>query len=111
LGVAYYPNQNWAYLAEGNHRLALAEALGLEQLPATLWRSNAIPPTNKLLKEVPFEDEYGKGMKLIYSFKGQDVGPLDVRQLRRDPFGDYPSVGNYYVPPVMNPYLLKYFQQ
>ncbi len=92
--VGYYPDQEWAYLAEGNHRLALAEALGLEQLPTTLWRKQFYdyPPPNKL----PV---------------GKRVGPLDTNQLARHQFSDFPdSVGNFYVPPDMHPYLLKYFQ-
>jgi len=98
--VSYYPDQEWAYLAEGNHRLALAEALGLEQLPATVWREKGLPL--KLLSSV-----HNSGQKV-----GRRIGPLDTNQLKRDPYGTFPgSVGDFYVPPTMNPYLLKYFQQ
>jgi hypothetical protein len=99
-GVAYYPDQQWGYLAEGNHRLALAEALGLEQMPTTVWRQQGLP-----LKLLFARNADGQAV-------GRRIGPLDTNQLRRDPFGDFPeSVGDFYVPPTMNPYLLKYFQQ
>jgi hypothetical protein len=99
-GVAYYPDQQWGYLAEGNHRLALAEALGLEQIPTTVWRQQGLP-----LKLLFAKNADGQAV-------GRRIGPLDTNQLRRDPFGDFPeSVGDFYVPPTMNPYLLKYFQQ
>jgi len=98
--VSYYPDQEWAYLAEGNHRLALAEALGLEQLPTTVWREKGLPL--KLFSSVR-----DSGQKV-----GRRIGPLDTNQLKRDPYGTFPgSVGDFYVPPTMNPYLLKYFQQ
>jgi hypothetical protein len=98
-GVAYYPDQQWGYLAEGNHRLALAEALGLEQIPTTVWRQQGLP-----LKLLFARNADGQAV-------GQRIGPLDTNQLRRDPFGDFPeSVGERYVPPTMHPYLLKYFQ-
>jgi GNAT superfamily N-acetyltransferase len=99
-GVAYYPDQQWGYLAEGNHRLALAEALGLEQIPTTVWRQQGLP-----LKLLFAKNADGQAV-------GRRIGPLDTNQLKRDPFGDFPeSVGDFYVPPTMNPYLLKYFQQ
>jgi hypothetical protein len=102
--VAYYPNQNWAYLAEGNHRLALAEALGLEKLPTTLWRAGDAPPMRNVLKE--------GAERTVYGPVGKKVGPLDTNQLRRDPYSDFSnSVGEFYVPPTMHPLLLKYFQQ
>jgi hypothetical protein len=98
--VAYYPDQQWGYLAEGNHRLALAEALGLEQMPTTLWRQQGLP-----LKLLFARGADGQAV-------GQRIGPLDTNQLRRDPFGDFPeSVGDFYVPPTMHPNFLKYFQQ
>jgi hypothetical protein len=92
-------------LAEGNHRLALAEALGLEQLPATVWRGQGMHPQGKFLREEPFKDDTGEGIKLIYEKVGQNIGDLDVNQLTVDAFG------NPYIPPDMHPYLLKYFQQ
>ena len=98
--VAYYPDQQWGYLAEGNHRLALAEALGLEQMPTTLWRQQGLP-----LKLLFARGADGQSV-------GQRIGPLDTNQLRRDPYGDFPeSVGDFYVPPTMHPNFLKYFQQ
>jgi hypothetical protein len=109
--VAYYPGQKWGYLAEGNHRLALAEALGLEQLPATVWRAGGVPPAGKLLREEPFEDEMGRGTKYFYDFVGKNIGDLDVNQLALDRYSNFPSiVGERYIPPDMHPYLLKYFQ-
>ena len=87
--VSYFPENNWGYLAEGNHRLALAELLGLEQLPTSLWRSGGVPVGSA----------------------GRNIGKLDTNQLARDPFAEFAnSVGNYYVPPTMHPYLLRYFR-
>jgi hypothetical protein len=83
LSVAYYIQPKRGYLAEGNHRLALAEALGLEQLPTRVWRQ-----------------EYGEPPPGV----GKYLGDLDVNQLTVDAFGDP------YIPPDMHPYLLKYFQ-
>jgi hypothetical protein len=103
--VKYFPETKLGYLAEGNHRLALAEALGLEQLPATVWRGQGMPPMGKFLREEPIKDEMGEGIKLIYEKVGQNIGDLDVNQLTVDAFG------NPYIPPDMHPYLLKYFQQ
>jgi hypothetical protein len=109
--VAYYPGQKWGYLAEGNHRLALAEALGLEQLPATVWRAGGVPPAGKLLREEPFEDEMGRGTKYFYDFVGKNIGDLDVNQLALDRYSNFADVvGERYIPPDMHPYLLKYFQ-
>lgn len=84
--VSDYADNGLAYLAEGNHRLALAEALGLEQLPTQIWRNTGSPPTRD-------------GIRI-----GKRIGDLDVNQLTRDAFG------NPYVPPTMHPFLLKYFQ-
>ena len=103
--VKYFPETKLGYLAEGNHRLALAEALGLEQLPATVWRGQGMHPQGKFLREEPFKDDTGEGIKLIYEKVGQNIGDLDVNQLTVDAFG------NPYIPPDMHPYLLKYFQQ
>lgn len=86
LAAKYFPNSQWSYLAEGNHRLALAKALGLEQLPTTVWRSAGTPPSR------------------TYGDVGKRVGALDINQLTVDAFG------NPYIPPDMHPYLLKYFQ-
>jgi len=83
LSVAYYIQPKRGYLAEGNHRLALAEALGLEQLPTRVWRQ-----------------EYGEPPPGV----GKYLGDLDVNQLTVDAFG------KPYIPPDMHPYLLKYFQ-
>ena len=80
--VAYYINPKTGYLAEGNHRLALAEALGLEQLPTRVWRKEGVDFTGV----------------------GKYLGDLDVNQLTVNAFGDP------YIPPDMHPYLLKYFQ-
>jgi len=92
LSVSYFPETGTGYLAEGNHRLAMAQQLGLEQLPLQVWRT---PGVNW--------DKPGVG---------RNIGPLDVNQLARNQFSDFPvSVGPYYVPPTMHPYLLKYFQQ
>jgi hypothetical protein len=86
LAAKYFPNSQWSYLAEGNHRLALAKALGLEQLPTTVWRSAGTPPSR------------------TYGDVGKRVGALDTSQLTVD------ALGNPYIPPDMHPYLLKYFQ-
>lgn len=83
LSVAYYIEPKTGYLAEGNHRLALAEALGLEQLPTRVWRQ-----------------EYGEPPPGV----GRYLGDLDANQLTVDAFGDP------YIPPTMHPYLLKYFR-
>lgn len=103
--VAYYPQQKWGYLAEGNHRLALAEALGLEQLPATVWRQEyGAPPMRN------FAGIADDGAE-IYKPVGKKIGDLDVNQLALDRYSSFPSlVGERYIPPTMHPYLLKYFQ-
>jgi hypothetical protein len=109
--VAYYPETKLGYLAEGNHRLALAEALGLEQLPATVWRGQGMHPQGKFLREEPFKDEMGEGIKLIYEKVGKNIGDLDVNQLALDRYSNFADVvGERYIPPDMHPYLLKYFQ-
>jgi hypothetical protein len=91
LAVKYFPETGAGYLAEGNHRLAMAEQLGLEQLPTTLWRAPG---------------EFGR------TGVGRNLGDLDTNQLARHKFPEFlDSVGPYYVPPDMHPYLLKYFQQ
>jgi hypothetical protein len=109
--VAYYPETKLGYLAEGNHRLALAEALGLEQLPATVWRGQGMHPQGKFLREEPFKDEMGEGIKLIYEKVGKNIGDLDVNQLALDRYSNFAdAVGERYIPPYMHPYLLKYFQ-
>jgi len=90
LSVAYYIRPKTGYLAEGNHRLALAEQLGLEQLPTQVWRQ-----------------EYGSVPEGV----GKYVGDLDTNQLAYDKYSSFPSlVGERYIPPTMHPYLLKYFQ-
>ena len=103
--VAYYPQQKWGYLAEGNHRLALAEALGLEQLPATVWRQEfGAPPMRN------FAGIADDGAE-IYKPVGKNIGDLDVNQLALDRYSNFPdAVGERYIPPYMHPYLLKYFQ-
>jgi len=89
LSVSYWPQDKHGYLAEGNHRLALAEALGLEQLPTRIWRQ-----------------ESGDSPRIA-----KYLGSLDKNQLSRDDYSRLASdIGNYYVPPDMHPYLLKYFQ-
>ena len=104
--VAYYPQQRWGYLAEGNHRLALAEQLGLEQLPTTLWRQEYGAPPMRNFAGIA-ED----GAEL-YKPVGRRVGDLDTDQLSYDQYSSFPSiVGDRYIPPTMHPYLLKYFQQ
>jgi len=103
--VAYYPLTKWGYLAEGNHRLALAEALGLEQLPTRVWRQEYGAP--------PFRNFAGvadDGAE-IYEPVGKQIGDLDLNQLALDRYSSFPSiVGERYIPPTMHPYLLKYFQ-
>ena len=103
--VAYYPQQKWGYLAEGNHRLALAEALGLEQLPATVWRQEfGAPPMRN------FAGIADDGAE-IYKPVGKNIGDLDVNQLALDRYSNFGNlVGERYIPPTMHPYLLKYFQ-
>ena len=90
LAVQYFPETGAGYLAEGNHRLAMAEQLGLEQLPTTVWRG---------------EGALGRpGL-------GRNLGDLDVNQLALDRYSNFPDVvGERYIPPTMHPYLLKYFQ-
>jgi hypothetical protein len=91
LSVSYFPETGAGYLAEGNHRLAMAQQLGLEQLPLQVWRNSGA---------------------LGRSGVGRNIGDLDTNQLAKNQFSDFlDSVGPYYVPPVMHPYLLKYFQQ
>jgi hypothetical protein len=128
LAVAFDPAKNWGYLAEGNHRLAAATALGLERLPATVWRGPDsyrgllrreminddllnVPPAQRprgTPDDIDINRRFSRGPE-------PQVGrPLniDTNQLRRDPFGDFmDSVGPYYVPPTMHPLLFKYFQQ
>jgi len=84
--VSKYSDHGLGYLAEGNHRLALAEALGLEQLPVTIWRNTSSPPTRN------------------GTMVGRRLGDIDPNQLSRDAFN------NPYIPPEMHPFLLKYFQ-
>jgi hypothetical protein len=90
LAVQYFPQTGAGYLAEGNHRLAMAEQLGLEQLPTTVWRG---------------EGALGRpGL-------GRNLGDLDIKQLALDRYSNFPDVvGERYIPPTMHPYLLKYFQ-
>jgi hypothetical protein len=103
--VAYYPQTKWGYLAEGNHRLALAEALGLEQLPATVWRQEYGAPPMRNFAGIA-ED----GAE-IYKPVGKRIGDLDLNQLALDRYSSFPNlVGERYIPPDMHPYLLKYFQ-
>jgi len=103
--VAYYPRTKWGYLAEGNHRLALAEALGLEQLPATVWRQEfGAPPMRN------FAGIADDGAE-IYKPVGKNIGDLDLDQLALDRYSNFGNtVGERYIPPTMHPYLLKYFQ-
>jgi hypothetical protein len=90
LAIQYFPQTGAGYLAEGNHRLAMAEQLGLEQLPTTMWRG-----------------EGAMGRPGI----GRNLGDLDVNQLALDRYSNFADVvGERYVPPTMHPYLLKYFQ-
>ena len=90
LSVEYFINPKTGYLAEGNHRLALAEQLGLEQLPTRVWRA-----------------EQGNTPPGV----GKYLGDLDVNQLALDRYSNFPNiVGERYIPPDMHPYLLKYFQ-
>jgi hypothetical protein len=106
LAVGWDPGFNWGYLAEGNHRLAAAEALGLEQLPTTVWR---MPSVLKYLTDTYTPNPAGVGPRFDYGKNLPPVGrrmEIDTNQLRRDSFGDFPrTVGDYYVPPTMNPYL------
>jgi len=68
LSVAYFPQTGAGYLAEGNHRLAMAEQLGLEQLPLRLWRTPG---------------------ELTTPGVGRNIGPLDTNQLARNQFSDF----------------------
>jgi hypothetical protein len=103
--VAYYPQTKWGYLAEGNHRLALAEALGLEQLPTRVWRQEyGAPPMRN------FAGIADDGAE-IYKPVGKRIGDLDLDQLALDRYSNFSNiVGERYIPPMMHPYLLKYFQ-
>ena len=103
--VAYYPQTKWGYLAEGNHRLALAEALGLEQLPTRVWRQEyGAPPMRN------FAGIADDGAE-IYKPVGKRIGDLDLDQLALDRYSNFSKiVGERYIPPTMHPYLLKYFQ-
>lgn len=99
LAVRYSPEFSHGYLAEGNHRLAMAEVLGLEQLPATVWRGG--PYSSKLTDDIAEE----------FSTVGKNIGDLDVNQLALDRYSNFGNiVGERYIPPTMHPYLLKYFQ-
>ena len=90
LAVQYFPETGAGYLAEGNHRLAMAEQLGLEQLPTTVWRAQGALGRPGL---------------------GRNLGDLDVNQLALDRYSNFADVvGERYIPPTMHPYLLKYFQ-
>jgi hypothetical protein len=128
LAVAFDPAKNWGYLAEGNHRLAAATALGLERLPATVWRGpdsyrgllRREMINDNLLNVPPAQrprgtpDDIDINRRFSRGPEPQIGRPLniDTNQLRRDPFGDFmDSVGPYYVPPTMHPLLFKYFQQ
>jgi hypothetical protein len=85
--------------------------LGIEQLPAQVWRTEGMHPQGKFLREEPFKDELGEGTKLIYEKVGQNIGDLDLNQLALDRYSSFPNVvGERYIPPTMHPYLLKYFQ-
>ena len=99
LAVRYSPEFNHGYLVEGNHRLAMAEALGLEQLPATVWRGGPYNP--KVMGDIAEE----------FTTVGRNIGPLDLNQLALDRYSNFGNiVGERYIPPDMHPYLLKYFQ-
>lgn len=99
VAVRYTPEFSHGYLAEGNHRLAMAEALGLEQLPATVWRGG------------PYRPEIYGDLAEEFAEVGKNIGPLDLNQLALDRYSNFPSiVGERYIPPTMHPYLLKYFQ-
>lgn len=99
LAVRYSPEFNHGYLAEGNHRLAMAEALGLEQLPATVWRGGPYSP--ELMGDIAEE----------FTTVGRNIGPLDLNQLALDRYSNFGNiVGERYIPPTMHPYLLKSFQ-
>ena len=99
VAVRYTPEFNHGYLAEGNHRLAMAEALGLEQLPATVWRGG------------PYRPEIIDDITKEFAEVGKNIGPLDLNQLALDRYSNYGNiVGERYIPPTMHPYLLKYFQ-
>lgn len=99
VAVRYSPEFNHGILAEGNHRLALAEALGLEQLPATVWRGG------------PYRPEIYGDITEEFAKVGKNIGPLDLNQLALDRYSNFGNiVGERYVPPDMHPYLLKYFQ-
>jgi hypothetical protein len=92
VALAWYMDPKFAYLAEGNHRLAMAEQLGLEKLPATVWRQEyGAPPMGKFLGKDDRSEIYGPvGQRL----------EIDRGQLMREPWEEA-----LYVPPTMHPYL------
>ena len=92
VALAWYMKPQFAYLAEGNHRLAMAEQLGLEKLPATVWRQEyGAPPMGKLLRKDDKSEIYGPiGQKMS----------IDKGQLMKEPWEEA-----LYVPPTMHPYL------
>ena len=127
--VLFDPQYNWAYLGEGNHRLAAAQLLGLEKLPTTVWRN---PGVKQRLIE---DDFYGAERSLPphmrtrmpptdYNKVTPSVGrslEIDPNQLLREytpsSYQEYKAgrrqsgqLGGYYIPPTMHPYLFKYFR-
>lgn len=87
LQISWEPGSNWSYLAEGNHRLALAEMLGLEQLPTTVFRTRGV-------EEIMAPQRIG--------------GPMDIdlNVLHKTD----PRLGGHYIPPQMNPHLFPYLR-
>jgi hypothetical protein len=127
LAVLFDPAKGWGYLGEGNHRLAAAQALGLEQLPTTVWRSpgsyhgllrrEMIPESllNVPVSQRPLgtPDAVDISKRFARGPEPQVGRPLDIdtNQLRRDQYGDFlNSVGPYYVPPTMHPYLFPFLR-
>lgn len=119
LAVLWDPRNKWGYLGEGNHRLAAAQQLGLEKLPTTVWRS---PDTMFSFMMRQIEDTPGmnavdaniEAARRIRRGQTPEIGKkfdIDTNQLRRDEYGDFSrTVGDYYVPPYMHPYLFKYLR-
>jgi hypothetical protein len=127
VGIGYDPKKSWGYLAEGNHRLAAAEALGLGQLPATVWRRpdvyhgllerEMIPEQfwNRAPVDMPpgTPDLIDIGRRFAKGPPPQVGRPLEIdpNQLALDRYSDYANVvGERYIPPTMHPFLFKYFQ-
>jgi hypothetical protein len=113
--VLWDPKMKWGYLGDGNHRLAAATALGLEKLPATVWRqpgAKKVHVDNMLYgDEIRLAPSERTPLDFVPNYRkldppigrNFDIDPAQLRKSDLDP-------GGMYVPPTMHPYLFPFLR-